>query len=185
MAYKKHVELQTDNAIQLGGKDKSGKANPTSIEGYYLGYKTTPDQGYGPGTLHIFQTETGTVGVWGKTNLNRILTAERRGQMVLVEFTGMGQAKKGRRPAYNYELQYDEENTMDVSGIELNVSSDDSNENYEEDVAEETETSLDAEESQPDEVVPTKAAAPKKPLTTPSASAQKRVQDLLARRTGV
>lgn len=123
MAYKKKIELKADDAISLGGiNSKTGEKNPISVEGHYLGAKTTPDTGYGEGKLHIFSTARGTVGVWGKSHLNRLLTSDHVGQMCLVTFTGMSIPKKGKRPAYQYELQYDAENTIDVSGITVETS---------------------------------------------------------------
>lgn len=117
MAYKTKFDGQTDTSIQLGDKNNP---TPVSIEGYFLGTRETPDTGYGPGKLHIFQTPEGTTGVWGKTNSNRLLTSELVGQMVLLTFTGMGEKKKGKNPAYNYSLQHDPDNTTDVSGINVN-----------------------------------------------------------------
>ncbi len=123
MAYKTKFDGSTDTTIKLGGA-----GNPTSIEGYFLGTKEIPDQGYGPGKLHIFQTQEGTVGVWGKTNSNRLLTSDIIGQMVLLSFTGMGEKKKGKNPAYNYSVQHDPENTTDVSGVNLNAQEPESSE---------------------------------------------------------
>jgi hypothetical protein len=121
MAYIKKFDGKTDLVIALGNKDKTTD-NPTSIEGYFMGTKETPDTGYGPGKLHFFQTEKGVVGVWGKTNSNRLLTQDHRGQMCLLTFTGMGERKKGKNPAYEYSLQYDPNNTIDVSGVDLSAS---------------------------------------------------------------
>lgn len=114
MSYKTKFDGRTDKTIKLGGD-----GNPTSIEGYFLGSKETQSD-YGPGKLHLFQTPEGVVGVWGKTRMNNLLTADHRGQMVLLSFTGMiAPAKKGRRPSYGFKLQYDPENTIDVSNIDL------------------------------------------------------------------
>lgn len=119
MAMKRKVQLTAENAIQLGGVDKQGKSNPKSIEGYFLGSKETPDSGYGPGKLHIFQTEKGSVGVWGKTNSDRLLSADHLGQRLILTFTGMSKPKKGKRPAYLYNLDFDVEDTIDVSGVSV------------------------------------------------------------------
>lgn len=122
MAYKTKFGGNTDKTIKLGGNDNTtGKANPTSIEGYFLGSKDTQSD-YGPGKLHVFQTPEGTVGVWGKTRLNSLLTSDIRGQMVKATFTGMiAPSKKGRKPSYGYQVQHDEDNTIDVSGVDLSA----------------------------------------------------------------
>lgn len=121
MAYKTKFDGTTDKTIQLGGTSATGERNPTSLEGYFLGSKDTQSD-YGPGKLHIFQTKEGTVGVWGKTRLNTLLTEELKGQMCLVSFTGMvAPSKKGRKPSYGYKVQHDEDNRTDVSNVNLNA----------------------------------------------------------------
>lgn len=180
MAYITKFDGQTDKTIQLGDKKNPTKA---SIEGYYLGTKETPDTGFGPGKLHIFQTKTGTVGVWGKTNSNRLMTAELRGQMCLLTFTGMGEAKKGRNAAYNYTLKHDPENTVSVADVDVNADTavdDDSSEG-----SDFEEADLGAEEAY-EEVPPARPVAPKRPVTAPDAARAAKVQALLAqgRKTG-
>jgi len=180
MSYKKHVDLNSDVTVALGGKDAKGKPNPTSVEGYYLGSRTV-DGEYGEAKIHYFNTAEGVVGVWGKTNLNRILDPKYLGMMVLVSFTGMGKAQKGKKPPYNYELQYDDGNTTDVSGFNLDAAGaeepdySDSEEGYEE-------SSVDGDETEADEPPPARVTAPKTPLKTPTAKTTKSVQDLLASR---
>jgi hypothetical protein len=180
MAYKKKLDLVTDNAIQLGGST-AGKLNPTKIEGFYLGFKEV-DGEYGLGKLHIFQTLKGNVGVWGKTNLNRILTSHEKGMMCQVTFTGMGTAKKGKKPAYEYQLEYDDSLTIDVSGIDLSASEPESLENSSEsDVGSYTAPADDDEsnESVDESVTYSRPSAPKNPPVGVSSAQQKRVQDLL------
>jgi len=118
MPYITKFSGNTDKTVTLG---KPG--DPTSVEGYFLGSKDTPDGGFGPGKLHIFQTNEGSIGVWGKTRLNSSLTSELVGQMVLVEFTGMvAPQKKGRRPSYGFKVQHDPSNTIDTTNIDLGAS---------------------------------------------------------------
>lgn len=139
--------------IRLGGTNRDGTVNETSIEGYYLGSRETPDSGYGPGTLHDFQTAEGTVSVWGRTNINRLLGNSNVGQMCCLTFTGMGKAQKGKSPAYEYKLQYDPSNTIDPGTVEANapVSAFD-----------------DEEEEDLDVIVPPRAKAPSKPARVAS-----------------
>lgn len=126
MAFKKKFNGVVDSTVTLG---KEG--SPKSIEGYFLGTKTT-ESDYGPGKLHVFQTKEGTTGIWGKTRLDSQLTDDLKGQMVRVTFTGMIAAtKKGRRPSYGFLVEHDPENTMEVQSLNLNVSSDEEDESEE------------------------------------------------------
>lgn len=167
MAYEKKIDAQASTTIKLGGD-----GNPTSIEGYYLTSKDTPDSGYGPGKLHIFMTKEGNVGVWGKTNINRLLTDDLKGKMCLLTFTGMGPKRKGRNPAYEYELQFDRSNTVDVTHLAAAVVDD--GESDEEYVAN-TPTSYEDVDSDDDTPVVTSKAA------VPNAAAQAKVKELLAK----
>ncbi len=167
MAYKTKFNGTADTAIQLGDKNNPVKA---SIEGHFLGTKNTPDTGYGPGKLHIFQTQEGNVGVWGKTNSNRLLTADHVGQLVTLTFTGMGPKSKGKNPAYQYELKYDEENTIDTAGLDVNAAPA---------VDDEEESDIDSDETPLDVAPPTRAVAPARVVAAPDAARQARVQALL------
>lgn len=187
MAYEKKADLNADKAYALGGKDAKGKPNPTKVEGYYLGYKMI-ETTFGPARLHIFQTESGNVGIYGKSNLNRQLTDDLRGQMVLAEFTGMGTAQRGKKPPYNYAVYHDKENSIDVAGIDPgaaleedqdDVGTDNTSPAYD-DGAEDNDPETDAKA--PDEVPPTRAAAPRTPAAAPDAARQRRVQELLGSR---
>lgn len=186
MAYKKVLEATAETAFALGGKDGRGKANPTSVEGYYLGSKKV-DSDYGESKLHIFNTAEGNVGVWGKTNLDRLLTDARLGQMCLVNFIGMGKAQKGKRPPYQYEVQYDDANTIRLDNIDLNASTGEepnyasSSDDVEDDVDQVDPTE---DEKAIDEVVPRRASAPSRPLT-PNAAAVSRTQALLGSRNKI
>lgn len=175
MSYKTKFDGRTDKTIKLGGD-----GNPVSIEGYFLGSKETQSD-YGPGKLHLFQTSDGVVGVWGKTRMNTLLTEDHRGQMVLLSFTGMiAPSKKGRRPSYGFKLQYDPENTIDVSNIDLSAapSAED-----DEDLGlgeEHNEMSTDGLEDELEaEVRPAPAVAPRVAASVPSADRQAKMQALL------
>lgn len=182
MAYITKQSLSTDKTITIGGVNReTGVKNPTSIEGYFIGTKTTPDKGFGPGKLHIFQTKDGNVGVWGKSYLNSLLTAEMAGLMCLVEFQGMSKPKKGRNPAYTYGLKYDPDNRIEVSGFNLEDAGEEQSDDETPVAAEEYHTSADEEEAL-DEVVAHRAVAPKRPAVATSAENARRVQELLAGR---
>lgn len=171
MAYKTKFSGNTDSTITLG---KEGA--PTSVEGYFLGTKETPDtMGYGPGKLHVFKTADGDVGVWGKSRLNALLTHDLVGQMVLAEFTGMiAPTKKGKRPSYGFKVQHDPTNTIEVSADALSAPAD--ADDYE-----------DADAGEVAEYAETVAASPARPvarptLKTPDAAARAKVNALLAGR---
>lgn len=171
MAYQTKTTLNADATYVLGGADeKTGKLNPTSVEGYFLGNRTTPDKGYGPGVLHIFQTSEGNIGIWGKTNSKSLLTNDHVGQMCLLTFTGMSvPKKKGRQPAYQYKLQFDKDNTIDVSGIDVNAS-----EESEPDFEGVDETSVD--DGGAEAYSAPRATAPKVAATSPTAAQQAAVK---------
>lgn len=179
MGYQKKSDLSTETAIQLGGTNKkTGKPNPKFVEGYYLGSKTTQSD-FGEGKLHVFQTAEGNVGVWGKTNSNRLLASEHLGQMVKLSFTGMGKAQKGRAAPYNYELLFDADNTIAVASDSAEsfgqeeAASDDTG-------SEEVDYSQDeASEESTDEAPPARPVMPKRAAATPSPEARAKVQALL------
>lgn len=172
MGYIKKPTLTCDKVVQLGGE-----GNPTEVEGYYLGHRVT-DGEYGPGKIHVFQTKEGNVGVWGKTNLNSMLTSEHAGQMVLVSFTGMSKPKKGRRPAYLFELQYDPKNTIDVTGVQASAQDGEEDESFSTYSAENEADNFESD-SVVDEPAPVRAKAPARPAAAPSAARQAQVQALL------
>lgn len=182
MGYQKKSDLSTETTIQLGGVNKkTGKPNPSFVEGYYLGAKTTQSD-FGEGKLHVFQTASGNVGVWGKTNSNRLLSAEHVGQMVKLSFTGMGKAQKGRAAPYNFELLFDADNTIAVSSeAATTFGEQEAAESYEDapDYSAE-ETEIDAEEEEALDVAPpARPVMPKRAATPPSAESRAKVQALL------
>jgi hypothetical protein len=187
MGFQEVVSLDCDKAIQLGGSDKkTRKPNPTSIEGYYVGSKQIPSAKNKSGftKLHVFQTGNGSVGVWGKTDLDTKLAGVASGTMTRVTYTGMKPTKNN--PMYVYKVEVDSDNTIDTSALE--ASSSDYAEYGDEDgdapVGDEPteETDPGEEEAQPDEPPPARAKPPVKPAATPSAAQQAKVKALLAGR---
>jgi hypothetical protein len=182
MGFETIVNLESDTPpIQLGGRDKkTGKANVKSIEGYYLGFKSTETK-FGPGKLHIFQTPDGNTGVWGKTNMDSQLAKVIPGCLTRVTFIGTVPSKKGN-DMWKYKVEVDKSNSIEVSANDQPTGN---QEPETEDYAAETDgpayedTDLDEDDLQSDEATPARAAAPRQPATTPSASRQKAVQDLL------
>lgn len=171
MAYQTKFDGSCDKAVTLGAEN-----NPTSLEGYFLGSKETPDKGYGPGKLHIFQTKEGTVGVWGKTRLNNLLTRELVGQMCLVNFTGMIQpSKKGKRPSYGYKVQHDPDNTVVVDAVSLE---DSHAESSEEDYSDSSLEDSDVEEAY---TPPAAKSATRLTASTVDSARKKQFEDMISK----
>ncbi len=116
MAFKPVADLDASVTTAIGGVDKeTGKKNPTSIEGYYIGTRQVPSRKSKSGfcSLHVLQTAKGNVGVWGKTNLDQKIPTVKPGQMVRITFTGMVETRNN--PMYKYKLEIDADNTIEVS----------------------------------------------------------------------
>jgi hypothetical protein len=121
MAYTKEIGGDADKMVDLINKGDS-------IEGFYLGCKEFQSKEYynTDGTpkvskLHIFKAQDGsTIGTWGKSYLNGLMKPKHVGYQCLVEMTGMvPPKKKGRKPAYGYELQVDWDKKISASPIEV------------------------------------------------------------------
>ena len=183
MAFKEVSSLDADTTIALGGMNKkTGKPNPTKIEGYFIGSKDV-ETDFGPAKLHVFQTDKGNVGVWGKTDLNRKLASAPEGAMVRATQNGTVKVP-GRNPMYKYKVEVDTENTIEVASAtetptdyadenESNFPSQEVDDYYEE-------TEVDSEEDLLDEVAPTRPVAAKK-AAVPDAARQAKVNALLNR----
>jgi hypothetical protein len=174
MAFEKVQSLNAETAISLGGfNTKLKKDNPTSIVGYFIGTKIVDSRSSesGKSNLHIFQTSTGNVGVWGKADLDSKMFSVKKGNLVSVTFLEIKQLAKGKM--YLYDVEQDRANTIDVAETQAAASL------SEEDTGEEI--ADNEEEAAPDEVAPSRAAAPRTPTQAPSAAAQARAKDLVSR----
>ena len=117
MAFKEITDLNADTTISLGGVNKkTGKANPTKVEGYYLGLRTVEDRKAKSGVsyIYILQTPKGNLGVWGKTDLNTKMRSAIPGQMVRITQTTKVATPNGEM--YKFKVEADPENTIEVSG---------------------------------------------------------------------
>lgn len=122
MAYKELASLEADQTISLGGTNsKTGKPNPTQVEGYYLGSKEveSPKSKSGKAYLYYFKTAKGTTAVWGKTNMDRKMASANIGEMTLVIQNGTQKTTNGTM--YLYSVQQDDSNTISVSVPKLNT----------------------------------------------------------------
>lgn len=124
MAFKQVADLDADRTTSIGGADrKTGKKNPTQVEGYYLGAKkvTSPKSKTGFAQLHIFQTSAGNLGVWGKTDMDRKLANATPGAMTRVSFDRMLPTPNGEM--YKYKVEIDEDNAVEVPGLGASTNS--------------------------------------------------------------
>lgn len=116
MAFKAVTDLSTDTTISLGGfNKKTGKNNPTSVEGYFLGARKVESKKAKTGFAFIYtlQTSKGNVGVWGKTDLDRKMESVQPGQMVRASFDKMVPTPNG--DMYKFKVEVDSENSIEVS----------------------------------------------------------------------
>jgi len=125
MGFKEVQSLDADIIIALGGKDKrTGKTNPKTAEGYYLGARKVESRKAKAGYsyLHFLQTEAGNLGIWGKTDLDRKLTTVTPGAMVRITQTSMQPTPNG--DMYKFKVEVDLDNTIEVNiSTELATSS--------------------------------------------------------------
>lgn len=120
MGFKELQSLDADITITLGGVDKkTKKTNPKQIEGYYLGKRQVKGGKFTkPGKLdsiYYFQTSTGNVAVWGKTDLDRKMQSAPPGAMLRATHVGMTPTPNG--DMHKYKVEVDEDNIIDVSGF--------------------------------------------------------------------
>lgn len=189
MAFKEQADLDCTETVSLGGtNNKTGKKNPTSIEGFFIGSRKVESAKAKTGFcfIHVFQTAKGNVGVWGKTNLDQKLSNATPGVMTRITFVGMQPTKNN--PMYKYKFEVDADNTIDVSTADLNANSATEEEDdvpfngegagrYPDYSAEEN----DEDETSTDEIPAARALPPRQAAKLPTAETQSKVQDLLNR----
>lgn len=116
MAYEKMADLGTDTVSALGGTNsKTGKPNPSQVEGYYLGARSVVTS-TGASVIHVFQTPKGNEGVWGTKKLNDNLTRTVVGKMVLVKYKGKIKITGGKTQ-HTYEFFIDKSNAIEVDTL--------------------------------------------------------------------
>lgn len=178
MAFKKVNDLDTDTIIALGGTDSKGKKNPSQIQGYFLGSREVPDKKKksGFGYIHVLQTSKGNIGVWGKTDLDRKLSAVTPGLLVRLTHTGMRNTPNG--DMYVYSVEADADNTIDV-GLAPNAQEPEQEDTY---AVDDNGTQDDDVDNEPpmDEIEYAPPVPAKAPPKASSSTSQSRVRDLLA-----
>jgi len=184
MAFKEIQSLDSETTISLGGFNKKTRQdNPTQVEGYYIGSKTVPSQKSktGKAYLHYFQTADGNIAVWGKTDLDRKMSAlaDKLGVMVRVTQKGT-KPTKGGNDMYMFRVEVDADNRIEVevqsSTVETEESSDYTDEDYE--TSYEDDENPNAEFDGPSTRRP---VAPVKAAAVPDAAHQARVKAMLAK----
>jgi hypothetical protein len=166
MAFKKKLKGSMSTlTINIGGFDKTTrKDNPTQIEGFYLGAREIFSRAFNKTDLiHTFQTATGEVGVWGKTDLNKQLKTTVPGTMVLVKYLGLERLKSGNS-MHSYEVYEDSDNCIEVVTT-----------------PQESYDAQEIEEEVEEEAVYVAPKAPAKPTPSPSAVRQSSTLDLLSK----
>lgn len=134
MAFRTVAAIDADITTAVGGVNKkTGKKNPTSVEGYFLGKKQvdSPKSKTGKAWLYILQTPKGNLGVWGKTDMDKKMSQVAPGSMTRITHTGMQPTPNGEM--YKYTVEQDSDNVISVSVPEV--------------AAEQDEPSFDQEES--------------------------------------
>lgn len=179
MAFTEVQDLGCDTAISLGGRDKkTGKPNPTTLTGYFLGTREIASKfsASGKAKMHVFQTPKGNVGVFGKTDLDRKMSEVQAGVMVRVTQNGSVPTNKGN-DMLKFKVEVDADNSIVVSPPSTEGG-------YEESAADPDGYGVDpyaAEEDLPVETTPPPAARPAPRAATPEQRA-KAAQALLASR---
>src|ERR1035437_1599758 len=110
MAFKEIASLDADNTTALGGiNKKTGKPNPKTAEGYYLGTRTVESKmsNSGEAKIHFLQTSKGNLGIWGKTDLDRKIATVTLGAMIRITQTGK-QAVPGKQDMYKFKVEIDD-----------------------------------------------------------------------------
>lgn len=194
MGFQDIADLDCQVTTAIGGVDKkSGKNNPKTIEGFYIGTRQVPSKKTKSGfaALHVLQTEKGNVGVWGKTNLDQKMTAVKAGQLIRISFTGMVETKNN--PMYKYRVQVDPSQTIDVATgddavADADAYNDEGDGAYDDtavgadDAGYEPEAELGEEEAPLDEAPVSRPVAPPRRASAPDAARAAKVQALLKSR---
>jgi len=170
MAYEQLNETQV---ISLGGvSQKTGKKNPTELEGYYLGSelrpnKFNPDK---PKNFYKFQTASGEVGIYASAGLDKIMQGARVGLMTKVTDTGKTRDVGKGNPMKIFSVAQDKTNVIDVGGSNTITPNDYSDDEI-----------FDDEDGSTDEVAPIRARAPLTTTNVPGVDAQANLRAKLAK----
>ncbi len=158
MAMKKRVD--TGNGEQFKFEEIGQE-----LLGYYIG-SFAFDGEYGPTLKHVFKTEKGLSVVFGQTHLTGLLEGLTPGVLTRVTLTGTKKVKKGN-PMKVYELEYDEDDAIDVESV---AASTNSSEESEPEYNEEESNEVEEPAAPPARTAPRASAAPAAARSTPPKS---------------
>lgn len=189
MAYEEIGNVPT---VVLGGVDKkTGKKNPTQIEGYLLRVeprpnKFNPDK---PQNYYVFRTKDGDKGVYAKAGIDRELKNARYGRMTLLIDTGKTLDTGKGNPMRVFKAQQDPDNNIALSEDDKvqgysnpgEPEIDDTDADLQAGADDAGDSDLDGDAPAPDEQQVQRPRPPVRAAQPPSADRQKRVQDLLNR----
>lgn len=178
MGYEKLSDVQT---VILGGVDKkTGKRNPTELEGYFLRVEQRPNKFNTdkPQNYYVFQTQNGEEGVFGKAGLDREMKKASPNAMTKVVHTGTTRDTGKGNPMVVFDVFQDKSNIIEQAYAQASVD----HNSDEEDSYQETDVS---EEDSYEPTAPTTTTAKVAPraLAKPAdLSRQSKVKELLGRK---
>lgn len=147
MAFKQVAAVDADTTTAVGGVNrKTGKKNPTSVEGYYIGSKQvdSPKAKSGKAYLYILQTPKGNLGVWGKTDMDKKMQQVTPGNMIRITHSGMQATPNGEM--YKYTVEQDDTNVIEVAASNVPEQADDSEPSFDQEESFDAATPNDLDE---------------------------------------
>lgn len=114
MTRKKVIDLDADQTLKFTEKGQT-------FEGHYIGNREVKTD-FGASKLHVFKTAEGNQGLWGSAKMDSKLATVPAGCMTFITYGGKVKIPGGKT-MHKYEVEYDDEDTIDVSSTEINLSS--------------------------------------------------------------
>lgn len=186
MGFKEVTTLDADTTITIGGVvKKTGKKNPTNIEGFYLGKReVTGGKFTRPGkkdSIYFLRTADGNVGVWGKTDLDRKMNSVTPGAMIRISYAGTTPTPNG--DMHKYKVEVDMSNTIEVDDYATTTNVDEDNAEDDREAVGGYEDGPEVDEDEDDEEyeAPKTTTRNVASLTGTAADRAKRAQELLSK----
>lgn len=176
-----YEELGSVDTVSLGGSDtKTGKANPTQIEGYLVSVEQRPNKfnPSKPQNFYIFKTKSGLKGVFAKAGIDSVLKGAQLGAMTKLISTGETKDTGKGFPMKVFKAYQDKTNTVDTGLYAAAASNDDESEDT---GNEEYDSSSESDESQ-EEAPPARPTKPAQAAKSPTAESIARMQAALKNR---
>lgn len=165
------------------GDEEGALGKGEEFKGYFKGVKVANTK-YGEKNVYTFETEAGTVQIWGSANLNQKMGQVKLGSLTFIEYQGLGKKEKGKNPAKLFLVEYDDEDTIDVDVPQVSFTNDDSGdegeeENQDEGGEEEQEETPPARQSKPQASKPQASQASKPAASGNTSSAKAKLDAML------